>query len=274
MSRDDSALLVVDVQERLIRLIPGHPRIVWNVRRLIDGAKTLNVRVAATEQYPKGLGPTTTELADRLGEIPDKLTFSCGGCPEIFEAWRDSGIFKVLVAGIETHVCVQQTALDLIAMQMQPIIAVDAVGSRRQLDHEVALSRMQSACAVITTVESVIFHLLGKSGTDLFRRVLPLVRWADWARPPLASPAIRTRAVPSSRMVQTENSLSTTTSWRTIGGSPPGAGVALGVGEGVGRPSGSVVAHESRTIEQMENSIGPRSAERLMMIRGRDTSRR
>jgi nicotinamidase-related amidase len=92
MSRDDTALLVVDVQGKLISLIHEHQRIVWNVRRLIDGAKILGVPVAGTEQYPQGLGGTVPELAGRLGTIPAKLTFSCGGCPQIFQAWQTRGI--------------------------------------------------------------------------------------------------------------------------------------------------------------------------------------
>src|SRR2546430_437038 len=112
MSAPDTGLLVVDVQGKLITLVPGYRGIIWNIRRLLDGAETLGVDRAATEQYPQGLGPTVPELASRLGTIPAKNTFSCGGCPAIFRNWESRGIFKVLVAGIETHVCVQQTVLD------------------------------------------------------------------------------------------------------------------------------------------------------------------
>src|SRR5438874_12575769 len=101
MNRDDSALLVVDVQAKLLPLIPGHTRLIWNIRRLIDGAKILNVPVAATEQYPQGLGPTTPELAQRLGPIPAKVAFSSCECGDIFTGWRDKGIWKILVCGIE-----------------------------------------------------------------------------------------------------------------------------------------------------------------------------
>src|SRR5438034_11718373 len=87
MNGDDAALLVVDMQAKLLPLIPGHARLIWNIRRLIDGAKILAVPIAATEQYPQGLGPTTPELAERLGSIPGKLAFSCGEGGEIFTAW-------------------------------------------------------------------------------------------------------------------------------------------------------------------------------------------
>jgi nicotinamidase-related amidase len=109
MSAGDTALLVVDVQEKLIAAIPDRRRVVWNVRRLIDGAKILGLPVAATEQYPQGLGPSVPEVAERLRtgqSIPSKLTFSCGGCGEIFEDWQRRGIFKILLCGIEAHVCV------------------------------------------------------------------------------------------------------------------------------------------------------------------------
>jgi len=176
MSRDDSALLVVDVQDRLIQLIPNHPRIIWNIRRLIDGAAALGVRVAATEQYPKGLGPTTEQLAQRLGKIPDKLTFSCGGCPEIFNEFRDAGIFKILVVGIETHVCVQQTALDLMADGFRVYLAVDALGSRYAVDYETALRRMDSAGAALTSTEAALFEWCDAAGSPEFKQISALVR--------------------------------------------------------------------------------------------------
>jgi len=178
MSRSDSALLVVDVQDKLIGLIPDHERIVWNIRRLIDGAKVLDVAVAATEQYPKGLGPTTSELAERLDEIPSKLTFSCGGCPEIFQAFQERGIYKILVAGIEAHVCVQQTVLDLMGEGFRVYLAVDAIGSRYAVDYETALKRMDSAGATLTTTESALFEWCEIAGTPQFKQISNLVREA------------------------------------------------------------------------------------------------
>ncbi|MEK6237474.1 MAG: isochorismatase family protein, partial [Planctomycetales bacterium] len=98
-SRDDTALLVVDVQEKLMPLIPDSRRLIWNIRRLIDGAQALGLPVLATEQYPQGLGPTVPELAEKLGDIPSKTTFSCGGCPELFRDLLDRGVFRLLIAG-------------------------------------------------------------------------------------------------------------------------------------------------------------------------------
>ncbi len=176
LSRHDSALLIVDVQGKLITLVPGHRRIIWNIGRLIDGAKLLGVPVAATEQYPQGLGPTTPELARRLSDIPAKRAFSCAACPEIFADFARRGIFKILVAGIETHVCVQQTVLDLMTDGFRVYVAVDATGSRFDVDRDVALRRMDSAGATLTTVESALFEWCETSAAPEFKDLSALVR--------------------------------------------------------------------------------------------------
>jgi nicotinamidase-related amidase len=176
MSLGDTALLVVDVQERLVEAIHDHQRVVWNVRRLIDGAKVLGLPVFATEKYPKGLGPTVSELAQRLPPIPAKLTFSCGGCPEIFADLAAQGIGKILICGMETHVCVQQTVLDLLAASWRIYIAVDAVGSRFETDYQIALRRMESAGATLTTTEAALFEWCRIAGTPQFKEISRLVR--------------------------------------------------------------------------------------------------
>jgi nicotinamidase-related amidase len=179
MSRGDTGLLVVDVQEKLLPLIPRHEVLVWNHRRLIDGAKILGLPVAATEQYPKGLGPTTPSLASLLPPIPAKLAFSCGERGDVFEQFRARRVHKILVAGIETHVCVQQTVLDLLADGYRVYVAVDAVGSRHLLDHEVALRRMDSAGATLTTVEAALFEWCERAGSPEFKQISALVRESE-----------------------------------------------------------------------------------------------
>jgi nicotinamidase-related amidase len=176
MNRDDSALLVVDVQTKLLPLIPGSDRVVWNIRRLIDGAKILGVSLAATEQYPQGLGPTTPELAQRLTAIPAKTAFSCGECGEIFADWRDRGIWKILVCGIETHVCVSQTVHDLLGEGFRVYVAADAVAARGKLDHEIALRRMDSSGATLTTTEAALFEWCQRAGSPEFKQISQLVR--------------------------------------------------------------------------------------------------
>jgi hypothetical protein len=149
---------------------------VWNVRRLIDGAKILGIPVVANEQYPKRLGPTVPELADRLGPTQSKLTFSCGGCPTIFEDLDKRGISKILVCGMEAHVCVQQSVLDLLAAGWRVYVAADAVGSRFEVDYRTALGRMDSAGATLTTTEAALFEWCDVAGTPEFKRISQLAR--------------------------------------------------------------------------------------------------
>lgn len=176
MSADDSALLVVDVQGKLIKLIPDYQRIIWNIGRLIDGAKLLGVPVIATEQYPQGLGPTTPELADRLDTVAAKMHFSCGECGEVFEDLAARGIYRLLVVGIEAHVCIQQTVLDLLGNGFRVYTAVDAVGARFAIDRETALRRMDSAGATLTTTEAALFEWCEVSGTSEFKQISAMIR--------------------------------------------------------------------------------------------------
>lgn len=176
MARTETGLLVIDVQDKLVRLIRDHERLVWNIRRLIDAARVLGVPVAATEQYPRGLGHTTAELLERLDQVADKTTFSCGSCPAIFAGWREADIHRVLVSGIETHVCVQQTVLDLLADGFRVYVAVDAVGSRHNIDYQTALRRMESSGATLTTTESAIFEWCEIAGTPEFKQISALAK--------------------------------------------------------------------------------------------------
>lgn len=176
MSRADTGLLVVDVQEKLIRHVPGHQRIVFNIRRLLDGAAILGIPATATEQYPQGLGATVPELAQRLGAIPPKVAFSCGEAPAVLRGWAEAGRRKILVAGIETHVCIQQTVLDLLAEGFRVYVAVDAIGARGAIDHETALGRMSLSGATLTTTESALFEWCERAGTPEFKRISELVK--------------------------------------------------------------------------------------------------
>ena len=183
MSRSDSALLVVDVQEKLVATMAAAVRILWNVRRLIDGAKVLGLPVAASEQYPQGLGPTVPELASRLEQRPAKLGFSCRELAELFAGLRGRNIEKLLICGLETHVCVQQTVLDLLADGWRVYVAVDAVGSRHDLDHQTALRRMEASGAVLTTTEAALFEWCQAAGTPEFKQISRIVREPEPTQP-------------------------------------------------------------------------------------------
>jgi len=176
MSRDDTGLLVIDVQEKLLPAINNGARVVWNIRRLLDAAAALGLPIAATEQYPKGLGPTVPELIERLPQRPEKLTFSAGGCPRIFADFRKRGVHNILVCGIEAHVCVQQTVLDLLADGWRVFVAADAVGSRFESDYQIALRRMESTGAVLTTTEAAMFEWCATAAATEFKRISQLAR--------------------------------------------------------------------------------------------------
>ncbi len=117
-------------------------------------------------------------MAERLGPVPSKLAFSCGGCPEIFAGLRSRGIHNVLVAGIEAHVCIQQTVLDLLADGWRVFVAVDAVGSRFDVDYRTALRRMDSAGATLTTTEAAIFEWCETAAAAEFKQISRLAREA------------------------------------------------------------------------------------------------
>ncbi len=176
LSASTSVLLVVDVQEKLIPLIPQHQRIVWNIQRLLQAAEVLDVPALGTEQYPKGLGPTVEPLRQRLGPMPEKLSFSCVGCEPFLQQLDIETRWQVVAVGIETHVCVQQTVLDLLARGFDLFVVVDAVGARGELDHLTALRRMESAGATLTTAESVMFEWCQQAGTPQFKQISQLVR--------------------------------------------------------------------------------------------------
>jgi nicotinamidase-related amidase len=176
MSARDTGLLVIDVQEKLVPLIPSAEQVIQNVAFLIEAASILGMTVQATEQYPKGLGPTVAELAGKLPHRPEKTAFSCCALPSVADGFRTAGRPKVLLAGIETHVCVQQTALDLLALDFRVYVAADAVASRGSFDHERALERLAGAGVVITSSESAVFEWVGEAGTPEFKAISRLVQ--------------------------------------------------------------------------------------------------
>lgn len=176
LDRRQTAVLVVDVQEKLLPLIPGCASLIDNIRFILEVARLLQLPIQATEQYPKGLGPTTTELASLLPPRPEKLDFSCCGLPEVVNQFRQWQRRQIVVVGIETHVCVLQTVLDLLNHGFQVHVPVDAVAARFELDHEIALQRMRSAGAILSTVESVGFELFARAGSPEFKQFSWLVQ--------------------------------------------------------------------------------------------------
>ena len=183
MNASDSALVVIDVQEKLLPHIPNHQLIEWNILRLLQGAETLGVAVSGTEQYPKGLGRTVKSLASKLESlsphaIPAKTMFSCRECNELFSALSNAGVHNLLLCGIETHVCVAQSALDLMAQGFNVFVCVDAIGARSSVDHQIGIRRMENSGATLTTTEAALFEWCEKSGSEQFKTISKLVQQA------------------------------------------------------------------------------------------------
>lgn len=176
--RSECQLLIIDMQEKVLAPIPVREQLVANCGKLIEAAKLFSVPVVITEQYPKGLGPTVSELRGRLSDITtsEKLRFSAVEALNWgMAAERSDDRFKVVIAGIEAHVCVLQTVLDLLICGYQVHVAADAIGSRGKLDWKLALKRMASSGAVITTTEAILFEWCETAGTAEFKQLSKLV---------------------------------------------------------------------------------------------------
>jgi nicotinamidase-related amidase len=178
LDREHAQLLVVDIQEKLLPHIHEHEHMVAQAERMIRAASVLDIPITISEQYPEGLGGTVDSIrAAGEGAVQaEKMTFSF--CADAACRQRIGEVLRpqVLLVGMETHVCVYQTALDLLDLQMTPVVLADAVGSRRPRDHDVALDGLRAAGVVVTTVESAIFQLVHDSGSELFKRILPIVK--------------------------------------------------------------------------------------------------
>jgi nicotinamidase-related amidase len=178
LNKSQTALLIVDVQQKINAVMMHPDTVVESIVKLIKACQILNVPIFITEQYPKGLGPTETKILQALdGNRPiQKMTFSCCGADHLLKQLKDNRIRQVIITGIESHVCVQQTALDLLAQNIQVHIPKDAVSSRKELDYQTALERMSKAGIVLTTVEAALFELLQQAGTPEFKQITQLIK--------------------------------------------------------------------------------------------------
>jgi nicotinamidase-related amidase len=177
-----TALLIVDVQEKLAAAMAPEAMdaLVKNTTILLETAKALGVKVVASEQYPKGLGPTVAPIAAKLAELRvtplPKMTFDACSDLAISRALTETGARSVIVVGMETHVCVFQTARELVKRSYSTYVVADAVASRRDENRRIGLALCDKAGATITATETVAFDLLEVAGTDAFKTVSKLVR--------------------------------------------------------------------------------------------------
>ncbi len=175
LDRDRSALVVIDVQEAFRKALPEFDEVAAATAKLVQGAAAMGVPVIVTEQYPKGLGETVPEVAEHLpeGTQPiDKVCFSAAEADGFDLGGRD----QALVCGIEAHVCVNQTVLDLLESDVEVHVAADAVGSRTKRNTGLGLHRMEESGAVATSVEMALFELLRGSDAAEFKQVQGLVK--------------------------------------------------------------------------------------------------
>jgi nicotinamidase-related amidase len=181
---EHSALLVVDVQGKLMERIDRREATLAAVVRLIRAAQLLDIPVVATEQYPRGLGPSVPEVAALIPHRAEKTCFhGCAAAP-VLEALHARGIRKVTLAGIEAHVCVAQTALELLGMNYRVQVPADAVSSRHAFDRDVALRRLELAGAVVTSTEAAIFEWTETADHPKFKAISAIIKEADAARSP------------------------------------------------------------------------------------------
>ncbi len=172
----DTALLLIDLQEKLLPKILDSESIVLNAEFMVKVSKALNIPVFATEQYPKGLGPTVEILRTHLVSISEKRTFSAVRDGEVLGALKSDARIKVIIIGIEAHICVLQTVIDLLNQGFHLFVCVDAVSSRYAIDVEIALQRMQQAGAILTTVEACAYEMLETADHSAFKEVSKLVQ--------------------------------------------------------------------------------------------------
>lgn len=178
LNRPKAALLIIDMQEKFVPTIPDYALIEGNIITLIKACRILGVPFLYTEQYPKGLGRTTAPLRIELGDLAsiEKMHFSVAGEKSLLTVLQEKAISQLILTGIETHVCVLQSALDFSFMNYQVHVVRNATSSRRPIDYDNALQRMLQKGITISTVESVLFELTVVAGTEEFRQIAKLVK--------------------------------------------------------------------------------------------------
>ncbi len=176
--KEDCAALLVDIQEKLVPVVQDGTELVGTCQKLIRGLQIFDIPILPIRHYPKGLGDLHKMLRDELNSdcAMDKLQFSALGQPDIRQWLQSQKKKRVIVFGMEAHVCVLQTVLDLVAEGYTVVLVVDCVTSRKKLDKEIALQRAAKVGAILTTYESLLFELLQEAGTEKCREILKLVK--------------------------------------------------------------------------------------------------
>lgn len=177
LKQDETILMIIDIQERLVPVMKYGQKVIDNTNILINAAQKLSIPVIGTEQYPKGLGSTVSEINEKIDKdlFYEKTSFS-GYIEEVKQTLNNFGRKKVIITGMETHVCVFQTVRDLLNDGYQVFVAEDAVCSRTKENYKNGLSLMDKMGAVITNTETIVFDLLKVSGTPEFKELSKLIK--------------------------------------------------------------------------------------------------
>lgn len=176
--KENTIAVVIDFQEKLLPHMENAETIKDNAIKLLKGLKALEIPIIVTQQYTKGLGDTVSDVSEAIDNFSyiEKSTFSCYSQTDFIKELNKSGKKNVIIMGIESHVCVLQTALDLLYNNFNPVIITNAISSRKQEDKETALWRMRDVGCIMSTYESILFELCRKAGTEEFKTISKLVK--------------------------------------------------------------------------------------------------
>jgi nicotinamidase-related amidase len=176
--KENTAAIVIDIQERLFPHMYESEKLLQNCQKLIDGLHVLTIPIIATQQYTKGLGPTLPSVSIRFFEFSfiEKMSFSCFDEPIVREHLNSLNRSIIILFGIEAHVCVMQTCIDLIENGYKPVIVEDCVSSRNINDKKISIERMRQEGALVTTYESLLFELTRFAGNEVFKRISGIVK--------------------------------------------------------------------------------------------------
>lgn len=178
LEREQTGLVIVDIQTKLMQVMRQKERVLENNLKLIQMTKLFDLPVVATEQYPKMIGPTVPEIKELIPDIKpiSKTDFNCCAVDPFMQALKSDGLINIILTGVESHICVLQTCLDLLDKGYIVHVPRDAVDSRTEENWLTALNLMEKAGAVITSTETVIFQILKKAGTKEFKEMLRLIK--------------------------------------------------------------------------------------------------
>ncbi len=178
IERENTTCLVIDIQEKLFPVMNGKEDLLKNCRILIQGLQILHIPIIVTQQYTKGLGKTIPEISSLIEDFSfiEKRDFSCCGEPEVIGRLKQSDVKNIVLCGIEAHVCVLQTALDLKEKGWIPVVVADAVTSRHARNYEISLERFRFEGIMVTSAESLLFELTGTSSAPEFKSISALVK--------------------------------------------------------------------------------------------------